>query len=99
MRPAGLAELLSVRTLKSLNLSECLHISGTEMIKGLNCCGAARAQLESLNLRSCLYVRVSHLWVTVCRGRKKGDLLLHLSRISLCFLSLGTSGRLSASWT
>uniref|UniRef100_A0A674P5Q0 F-box and leucine rich repeat protein n=1 Tax=Takifugu rubripes TaxID=31033 RepID=A0A674P5Q0_TAKRU len=53
----GVAELLSVTTLKSLNLSECLHISGTEMIKGLNCSGAARAQLESLNLKSCIYVR------------------------------------------
>lgn len=48
-----------MRTLKSLNLSECVHISGTEMIKGLNGGAAARAQLDSLNLKSCIYVRVS----------------------------------------
>lgn len=58
--------------LKSLNLSECLHISGTEMIKGLNCSGPAGAQLESLNLKSCIYVRVSHVfWFAVCRGKRR----------------------------
>lgn len=57
-------------TLKSLNLSECLHISGTEMMKGLNCPGPARAQLESLNLKSCIYVRASHV-LAFCAGAKK----------------------------
>lgn len=65
-----------MRTLKSLNLAECLHINGTEMIKSLNCSGPARAQLESLNLKSCIYVRVSHGFGSPCAGAKKGDLLL-----------------------
>lgn len=65
-----------MRTLKSLNLSECLHISGTEMIKSLNGSGAARAQLDSLNLRSCIYVRVSPVFGSPCGGPTKGDRLL-----------------------
>ncbi|XP_061892142.1 F-box/LRR-repeat protein 14-like isoform X1 [Entelurus aequoreus] len=53
----GLADLLSVSSLKSVDLSECLHIGGTEMVKGLSRCDAERAQLEKLHLRSCAYVR------------------------------------------
>ncbi|XP_041852742.1 F-box/LRR-repeat protein 4 [Melanotaenia boesemani] len=53
----GLADLLSVSTLRSLDLSECLHISGTEMVKGLKGSSGARAQLETLNLKSCTYIR------------------------------------------
>ncbi|XP_019933776.2 uncharacterized protein fbxl9 isoform X1 [Paralichthys olivaceus] len=53
----GLAELLSVSSLRSLDLSECLHVSGSEMVKGLTESGASRAQLEKLNLKSCTYIR------------------------------------------
>ncbi|XP_047452531.1 F-box/LRR-repeat protein 3 [Mugil cephalus] len=53
----GLAELLSVSTLRVLDLSECLHVSGTEMVKGLKGSNAAGAQLETLNLKSCTYIK------------------------------------------
>lgn len=53
----GLADLLSVSSLRTLDLSECLHINGTEIVKGLKASGSAKAQLESLNLKSCIYIR------------------------------------------
>ncbi|KAM7414120.1 hypothetical protein PAMA_019100 [Pampus argenteus] len=53
----GLADLLSVSSLRSLDLSECLHISGVEIVKGLSGSNAARAQLQTLNLKSCTYIR------------------------------------------
>ncbi|XP_076589251.1 uncharacterized protein fbxl9 [Chaetodon auriga] len=53
----GLAELLSVPSLRSLDLSECLHVSGTEIVKGLTGTRASRAQLETLSLKSCTYIR------------------------------------------
>ncbi|XP_051808190.1 uncharacterized protein fbxl9 isoform X2 [Acanthochromis polyacanthus] len=51
----GLAELLSLPSLRTLDLSECLHINGTEIVKGLK--GSGRAKLEVLNVRSCSYIR------------------------------------------
>uniref|UniRef100_A0A3Q3BFV0 F-box and leucine rich repeat protein n=1 Tax=Kryptolebias marmoratus TaxID=37003 RepID=A0A3Q3BFV0_KRYMA len=54
----GLADLLSVSSLASLDLSECPHISGTEMVKGLKGSKAGRRNVEMLNLKSCTYVRV-----------------------------------------
>ncbi|XP_058501173.1 uncharacterized protein fbxl9 [Solea solea] len=53
----GLADLLSVSSLKSLDLSECLDIGGAEMVKGLAGPGPTRAQLETLSLKSCTYIR------------------------------------------
>ncbi|XP_023277039.1 F-box/LRR-repeat protein 2-like [Seriola lalandi dorsalis] len=53
----GLADLLSVSSLRSLDLSECLNISGPEMVKGLTGSKAARARLETLSLKSCTYIR------------------------------------------
>ncbi|KAK9517032.1 hypothetical protein VZT92_024928 [Zoarces viviparus] len=53
----GLADLLSTSSLRSLDLSECLHVSGTEIVKGLTGSCAARAQLETLSLKGCTYVR------------------------------------------
>uniref|UniRef100_A0A1A7Y243 F-box domain-containing protein n=1 Tax=Iconisemion striatum TaxID=60296 RepID=A0A1A7Y243_9TELE len=53
----GLADLLSVSSIRSLNLSECLHISGSEMVKGLMGPSSSRAKLETLNLKSCTYIR------------------------------------------
>uniref|UniRef100_A0A3Q4I0M9 F-box and leucine rich repeat protein n=1 Tax=Neolamprologus brichardi TaxID=32507 RepID=A0A3Q4I0M9_NEOBR len=53
-----LSDLLLLPSLRSLDLSECLHINGTEMVKGLKGSDAARRQLETLNLRSCTYIRV-----------------------------------------
>ncbi|XP_068168086.1 F-box/LRR-repeat protein 2 isoform X2 [Antennarius striatus] len=55
----GLTDLLSVSSLRSLDLSECLHINGTEMVKGLARSGAARARLEALSLKRCTYIRDS----------------------------------------
>ncbi|XP_008295753.1 F-box/LRR-repeat protein 4 [Stegastes partitus] len=53
----GLADLLSVPSLRTLDLSECLHINGTEIVKGLKGSNAGRAKLDALNLRSCTYIR------------------------------------------
>lgn len=53
----GLSDLLLLPSLRSLDLSECLHISGTEMVKCLKGSNAARAHLETLNLKSCTYFR------------------------------------------
>ncbi|KAM7002287.1 LOW QUALITY PROTEIN: uncharacterized protein fbxl9 [Tautogolabrus adspersus] len=53
----GLADLVSVSTLRSLDLSECLHVSGSEIVRGLTGSRAARAQLETLILKSCIYIR------------------------------------------
>ncbi|XP_034733951.1 F-box/LRR-repeat protein 20 isoform X2 [Etheostoma cragini] len=53
----GLADLLSVSSLRSLDLSECLHVNGTEIVNGLAESRDARAQLETLNLKSCTYIR------------------------------------------
>uniref|UniRef100_A0A8C3AUN4 F-box and leucine rich repeat protein n=1 Tax=Cyclopterus lumpus TaxID=8103 RepID=A0A8C3AUN4_CYCLU len=53
----GLADLLSLSSLRRLDLSECLHVSGTEMVKGLTGSCAARAQLEALSLKGCPYIR------------------------------------------
>ncbi|XP_029009235.1 F-box/LRR-repeat protein 14 [Betta splendens] len=57
MTDKGFADLLSAPSLTSLDLSECLHISGAEVVKGLTGCGAAKAPLERLILRSCTYIR------------------------------------------
>ncbi|XP_053742309.1 uncharacterized protein fbxl9 [Synchiropus splendidus] len=53
----GLADLLSLSNLKCLDLSECLHISGAEIVKGLSTSNSDRAQLETLKLTSCAYIR------------------------------------------
>lgn len=53
----GLPNLLSVPSLRSLDLSECLNISGVETVNALTRCTASRAELEALNLRSCTYMR------------------------------------------
>ncbi|XP_061679771.1 F-box and leucine-rich repeat protein 13 isoform X2 [Syngnathoides biaculeatus] len=53
----GLAELVSVASLRGLDLSECLHVGGGEIVKGLSQRRAERAQLEKLNLRDCTYMR------------------------------------------
>ncbi|CAF98896.1 unnamed protein product, partial [Tetraodon nigroviridis] len=56
----GLADLLAVRTLRSLDLSGCPRVSGAEMAKGLKGSGgAAGAPLESLNLNGCICIRDS----------------------------------------
>lgn len=53
----GLADLVSTSSLRSLDLSECLHVSGAEITKGLTGSCAARAQLEALSLKGCTYIR------------------------------------------
>ncbi|XDV53011.1 hypothetical protein PO909_021626 [Leuciscus waleckii] len=52
----GLTELMALPCLKTLDLSECLHVSGTDLVKGLSC-PQPRAQLQALSLRNCSYIR------------------------------------------
>uniref|UniRef100_A0A8C7GKG9 F-box and leucine rich repeat protein n=1 Tax=Oncorhynchus kisutch TaxID=8019 RepID=A0A8C7GKG9_ONCKI len=42
--------------LRTLDLSECLHVSGAEIVKGLSA-PEPRARLETLSLKSCTYIR------------------------------------------
>ncbi|XP_059402440.1 uncharacterized protein LOC132133573 [Carassius carassius] len=52
----GLTMLMMLPCLRSLDLSECLHVSGADLVKGLSS-PQPRAQLETLSLRSCAYIR------------------------------------------
>ncbi|KAG9352538.1 hypothetical protein JZ751_020952 [Albula glossodonta] len=52
----GLAELAGLRDLQTLDLSECLHISGAELVKGLSL-PQSGARLVSLNFRNCTYIK------------------------------------------
>ncbi|KAJ8272084.1 hypothetical protein COCON_G00109430 [Conger conger] len=52
----GLAELAGLRDLQTLDLSECLHVSGAELVKGLSS-PEGGAHLTSLNFHSCTYVK------------------------------------------
>lgn len=58
MTDKGLADLLALPGVRTLDLSECLHVGGAELVKGLSS-PQPRAQLESLSLRNCTYIRVS----------------------------------------
>ncbi|XP_011474774.1 F-box/LRR-repeat protein 20 [Oryzias latipes] len=53
----GLRDLLALPGLKGLDLSQCLNISGAEMVSSLKRPGATRAQLETLNFRGCTYIK------------------------------------------
>ncbi|XP_006795911.1 F-box/LRR-repeat protein 4 [Neolamprologus brichardi] len=74
-----LSDLLLLPSLRSLDLSECLHINGTEMVKGLKGSDAARRQLETLNLRSCTYIRDPAVFFL---ARLLGDTLCELDLTS-----------------
>ncbi|XP_043084156.1 F-box/LRR-repeat protein 20 isoform X2 [Puntigrus tetrazona] len=52
----GLAELMTLPSLRSLDLSECLHVSGADLVKGLSS-PQPGAQLDTLSLRNCTYIR------------------------------------------
>uniref|UniRef100_A0A8C7GHY2 F-box and leucine rich repeat protein n=1 Tax=Oncorhynchus kisutch TaxID=8019 RepID=A0A8C7GHY2_ONCKI len=52
----GLADLMVLPELRTLDLSECLHVSGAEIVKGLSA-PEPRARLETLSLKSCTYIR------------------------------------------
>uniref|UniRef100_A0A8C7R3M9 F-box and leucine rich repeat protein n=1 Tax=Oncorhynchus mykiss TaxID=8022 RepID=A0A8C7R3M9_ONCMY len=52
----GLADLMVLPERRTLDLSECLHISGAEIVKGLSA-QEPRARLETLSLKSCTYIR------------------------------------------
>ncbi|XP_018594312.1 F-box/LRR-repeat protein 3 isoform X2 [Scleropages formosus] len=52
----GLSELVMLKDLQTLDVSECVHISGTELAKSLTG-PQAKAQLASLNFRNCSYIR------------------------------------------
>ncbi|XP_051978877.1 F-box/LRR-repeat protein 2-like isoform X1 [Xyrauchen texanus] len=52
----GLAELMALHCLRALDLSECLHVIGVDLVKGLSS-PQPRAQLETLSLRNCTYIR------------------------------------------
>lgn len=51
----GVAELVSLESLRSLELSECTHLTGATMVKGLS--GPTGAHLERLAFRSCTGIR------------------------------------------
>ncbi|XP_024137482.1 F-box/LRR-repeat protein 3 isoform X2 [Oryzias melastigma] len=53
----GLADLLVLPGLKVLDLSQCLNISGAEIVSGLKRSSTSRAPLETLNFRSCTYIK------------------------------------------
>lgn len=57
MTEKGLADLIALPALSSLDLAECVNISGVELVKGLSS-PQHRATLEKLSLRSCAYIRV-----------------------------------------
>ncbi|XP_056596703.1 uncharacterized protein fbxl9 isoform X3 [Triplophysa dalaica] len=57
----GLAELMALPYLRTLDLSECLHVSGADLVKGLSA-PQPRAQPESLSLRNCSYIRDSVMY-------------------------------------
>lgn len=78
-------------TLTSLNLSECVHVSGAEMAKGLKGSGSSPSQLESLTLTRCIYIRVSpEAWVGVEREKGGGQTgpFSHLSLQDAAVVSL-----------
>ncbi|MFT7810500.1 F-box/LRR-repeat protein 2-like isoform X1 [Arapaima gigas] len=52
----GLSELIMMKDLQTLDLSECIHISGAELAKTLTS-PQAKAPLVSLNFRSCSYMK------------------------------------------
>ncbi|XP_066504726.1 uncharacterized protein fbxl9 [Hoplias malabaricus] len=56
MTDKGLADLMALPGLRSLDLSECLHVGGAELVKGLSS-PKPHAQLQSLSLRNCTYIR------------------------------------------
>ncbi|KAK0138217.1 Leucine-rich repeat-containing protein 29 [Merluccius polli] len=51
----GVAELVSLASLRSLELSECTHLTGAPLVKGLS--GPTAAPLERLAVRSCTGIR------------------------------------------
>lgn len=57
MTEKGLADLTALPALSSLDLAECVNVSGAELVKGLSS-PQHRAQLEKLSLRSCAFVQV-----------------------------------------
>ncbi|XP_021458166.1 F-box/LRR-repeat protein 14 isoform X2 [Oncorhynchus mykiss] len=56
MTDKGLADLMMLPELRNLDLSECLHVSGAEIVKGLSAL-EPRARLETLSFKSCTYIR------------------------------------------
>ncbi|XP_048829167.1 F-box/LRR-repeat protein 2 isoform X1 [Brienomyrus brachyistius] len=52
----GLSELMMLQYLQTLDLSECIHVSGVDLLKGLQSPSAA-ASLVALSFRDCCYVR------------------------------------------
>ncbi|KAL0968543.1 hypothetical protein UPYG_G00268210 [Umbra pygmaea] len=52
----GLAELMALPDLRTLDLSECLHVTGAEAVKGLSA-PEPRARLETVSFKSCTYIR------------------------------------------
>ncbi|XP_029378760.1 F-box/LRR-repeat protein 2 isoform X1 [Echeneis naucrates] len=88
----GLADLLSLSSLRSLDLSECLHISGSEIVKGLTESNPSRAQLETLSLKSCTYIRdLSVFSLTQLLGNSLSELDLtscvNVTDLSVCAIT------------
>uniref|UniRef100_A0A3B1K461 F-box and leucine rich repeat protein n=1 Tax=Astyanax mexicanus TaxID=7994 RepID=A0A3B1K461_ASTMX len=56
MTDKGLENLMALSGLENLDLSECLHVGGADLVKGLSS-PQPRAQLKSLSFRNCTYIR------------------------------------------
>ncbi|XP_053362069.1 uncharacterized protein fbxl9 isoform X1 [Clarias gariepinus] len=56
MTEKGLADLMALPALTSLDLAECVNVCGMELVKGLSS-PQPRAQLEKLSLRNCTYIQ------------------------------------------
>ncbi|XP_058253009.1 uncharacterized protein fbxl9 isoform X1 [Hemibagrus wyckioides] len=90
MTEKGLADLTALPALSSLDLAECVNVSGAELVKGLSS-PQHRAQLEKLSLRSCAFVQ------DVCSLAQLSSSLKELDLIS-CVLLTDRSVRAIASY-
>ncbi|KAJ8247365.1 hypothetical protein GJAV_G00245560 [Gymnothorax javanicus] len=87
----GLGALAGLRSLETLDLSECPQVSGAELVKGLSS-PEAGAFLTSLSLRCCSYVKdltVFSLAQLLGSSLRELDLTscLHLTDLSLCAIT------------
>ncbi|KAK2867170.1 hypothetical protein QQF64_022850 [Cirrhinus molitorella] len=70
----GLAELMMLPCLRSLDLSECFHVCGGDLVKGLSS-PQPKAQLETISLRNCTYIRDAVMFsLTQLLGRNLREL-------------------------
>ncbi|KAK3536130.1 hypothetical protein QTP70_031023, partial [Hemibagrus guttatus] len=91
MTEKGLADLMVLPALSSLDLAECVNMSGAELVKGLSS-PQHRAQLEKLSLRSCTSIQ------DVCSLAKLLSSSLKELDLTSCILLTDPSVRAIASY-